>query len=218
MKLVFLGPPGAGKGTLAKLISRTHNIPHLSTGEMFREEIKNETELGKSLKDLLDKGNLAPDELTINLIRSRISIIDNFILDGFPRTIIQAQALEKLQTINAVINLVVTDNLAIKRLLGRETCKNCGSVFHLTNIPPKLQGICDNCGGPLYTRADDAVEAITTRINIYRKDTKPLVDFYQKKKLLVNIDSSKSPEDTFKQVERLIFDRSDNEKIRKRGT
>jgi len=203
MKLIFLGPPGAGKGTLATLVSKEHGIPQISTGDMFREAIKKETELGKKVKAILASGELVPDELTVSLVKERLAQADakkGFILDGFPRTIPQAEALEKFQKLDAVVNFAIDDALVVKRLSGREICKNCGAIYHVTNMPSKVKGVCDKCGGPLYTRPDDSLESINNRLSVYRKQTEPLIEFYRSRKLLQEIDSSKSPEDTHRQV------------------
>jgi adenylate kinase len=207
MNLIFLGPPGAGKGTLAGLISTGHGIPQISTGDMFREAIKKESELGKKVKEILGRGDLVPDELTVSLVKERLSQPDamkGYILDGFPRTIPQAEALQKFQSLDAVINFAIDDELVVKRLSGREICRNCGAIYHVTNMPSKVKGVCDRCGGPLYTRPDDSLESITNRLDVYRKQTEPLIDFYRKKKLLKDIDSSKSPEDTHRQIEKVL--------------
>jgi adenylate kinase len=207
MKLIFLGPPGAGKGTLAGVVSAEHGIPQISTGDMFRAAIKNETPLGKKVKEILGRGDLVPDELTVDLVRERLTQADaakGYILDGFPRTIPQAEALEKFQDLDAVIDFAIDDELVVKRLSGREICKNCGAIYHVTNMPSKVKSVCDKCGGPLYTRPDDSLESITNRLDVYRKQTEPLIAFYRGKKLLRQIDSSKSPEDTHRQIRDIL--------------
>ena len=204
MKLIFLGPPGAGKGTLAGLVSKEHGIPQISTGDMFREAIKKETALGKRVKEILGRGDLVPDDLTVSLVRERLSQDDarkGYILDGFPRTIPQAEELEKFQKLDAVVNFAISDDLVVKRLSGREICKNCGAIYHVVNMPSKVKGVCDKCGGPLYTRPDDSLESITNRLQVYRTQTEPLIAFYRGRKLLKDIDSSKSPEDTHQQIQ-----------------
>ncbi len=203
MKLIFLGPPGAGKGTLATLVSKEHGIPQISTGDMFREAIKKETELGKKVKAILASGELVPDEVTVDLVKERLTQADakkGYILDGFPRTIPQAEALEEFQKLDAVVNFAIDDELVVQRLTGREVCKNCGAIYHVTNMPSRVKGVCDKCGGPLYTRPDDSRESITNRLSVYRKQTEPLIAFYRSRKLLKDIDSSKSPEDTHRQI------------------
>jgi len=207
MKLIFLGPPGAGKGTLAGLVSKEHGIPQISTGDMFREAIKKETALGKQVKEILGRGDLVTDDLTVSLVKERLSQDDakkGYILDGFPRTIPQAEALGKFQSLDAVVNFAIDDELVVQRLSGREICKNCGAIYHVKNMPSKVKGLCDKCGGPLYTRPDDSLESITNRLDVYRKQTEPLIEFYRKKNLLKDIDSSKSPEDTHRQIEKVL--------------
>ena len=204
MKLIFLGPPGAGKGTLATVVSKVDGIPQVSTGDMFREAIKKETELGKKVKAILASGALVPDEVTVDLVKERLGQADarkGFILDGFPRTIPQAEALEKFQKLDAVVNFAIDDALVIKRLTGREVCRNCGAIYHVTNMPSRVKGVCDKCGGPTYVRPDDTLESITNRLDVYRKQTEPLIEFYRSRKLLKDVDSSKSPEDTHAQIQ-----------------
>jgi adenylate kinase len=203
MNLIFLGPPGAGKGTLAGLVSKELGIPQISTGDIFRDAIKRETELGKKVKEVVGRGDLVPDDLTVSLVRERLTQADaqkGYILDGFPRTIPQAEALGKFQKLSAVVNFEIADALVVERLSGREICKSCGAIYHVKNMPSKVKGVCDKCGGPLYTRPDDSLESITNRLEVYRKQTEPLIAYYGKKSLLKNIDSSKSPEDTLTQI------------------
>lgn len=207
MKLIFLGPPGAGKGTLATVVSKEHGIPQISTGDMFREAIKKETELGRKVKAILAAGDLVPDELTVDLVKERLAQPDarkGYILDGFPRTIPQAEALEKFQQLDAVVNFAIDDALVVTRLSGREVCKNCGAIYHVTNMPAKVKGVCDKCGGPLYTRPDDTLESIKNRLDVYRRQTEPLIEFYRARKLLRDIDSSRSPEDTHSQIAKAL--------------
>ena len=207
MNLIFLGPPGAGKGTLAGLVSKEYGVPQISTGDIFRDAIKRETELGKKVKEIVGRGDLVPDELTVSLVRERLTQSDakkGYILDGFPRTIPQAEALEKIQKLDAVVNFAIDDALVIERLSGREICKNCGAIYHVKNMPTKVKGVCDKCGGPVVTRPDDSRESIMNRLDVYRKQTEPLIAFYRKKKLLRDIDSSKSPEDTFAQIKKVL--------------
>ncbi|MGO9411663.1 MAG: adenylate kinase [Spirochaetia bacterium] len=207
MKLIFLGPPGAGKGTLAGFVSKEYGIPQISTGDIFRDAIKRETELGKKVKEIVGKGDLVPDELTVSLVRERLGQPDaagGFILDGFPRTIPQATALDEFQTMDAVVNFSISDEIVISRLSGREVCKSCGAIYHVKNMPSKVKGVCDKCGGQLYTRPDDTIESITNRLDVYKKQTEPLINYYRKKKLLRDIDSSKSPEDTLAQIRKAL--------------
>lgn len=203
MNLIFLGPPGAGKGTLAGLVSKEFGIPQISTGDIFRDAIKRETELGKKVKEIVGRGDLVPDELTVSLVRERLTQADvkkGYILDGFPRTIPQAEALGKFQKLGAVVNFEIADALVVERLSGREICKTCGAIYHVKNMPPRVKGVCDKDGGPLYTRPDDSLESITNRLQVYRTQTEPLIAYYEKQSLLKNIDSSKSPEDTLGQI------------------
>lgn len=207
MKLIFLGPPGAGKGTLAAAVSKEYRIPQISTGDIFRDAIKRETELGKKVKEIVGRGDLVPDELTVSLVRERLDQPDaagGYILDGFPRTIPQAEALDGFQTMDAVVNFAISDSIVIERLSGREICKSCGAIYHVKNMPSKVKGVCDKCGGPLYTRPDDTLESITNRLDVYKKQTEPLIKYYRKKKLLRDIDSSKSPEDTLVQIRKVL--------------
>ena len=207
MKLIFLGPPGAGKGTLATRVSKEYGIPQISTGDIFRDAIKRETELGKKVKEIVGRGDLVPDELTVSLVRERLGQPDagkGYILDGFPRTIPQATALGEFQKIDAVVNFTITDSIVIQRLSGREVCKTCGSIYHVTNMPSKVKGVCDKCGGVLSTRPDDTLESITNRLEVYKKQTEPLIQFYREKKILRDIDSSKSPDDTLVQIRAIL--------------
>lgn len=192
MNCIFLGPPGAGKGTLAFEVSKTYKIPHISTGDLFRAAIKNQTDLGKKVKAVIDSGALVSDDLTIALVKERFEKDDaksGFILDGFPRTIAQAEALEKLVKIHYVINFDISDSEVIKRLSGRRICSSCGKSFHIEFVKPAKDGICDACGGDLIIRPDDTIEAIEKRLEAYRKQTAPLIDYYSKKNLTVNIDA-----------------------------
>ncbi|MCR5698098.1 MAG: adenylate kinase [Treponemataceae bacterium] len=197
MNFIFLGPPGAGKGTLAKEAAKFYNIPHISTGDIFRENIKNQTELGKKAKAIIDAGGLVSDEITIDLVKDRLSKDDTkngYILDGFPRTIPQAEALEKFAKIDAAVNFDIEDEAVVDRLGGRVCCKDCGQMFHVKTMPPKVAGKCDKCGGELYTRDDDKPESIQNRLVVYRNSTAPLIDFYRNKNLLVDIDAKPAPE------------------------
>jgi adenylate kinase len=210
MNVVMFSQPGAGKGTYTDILAKKYKIPHISTGNMFREEIKKNTEIGKKVRELVNNGELVPDEITISLLKSRLKEKDcknGFFLDGFPRTIPQAEALEKIIKIDKVLNFVASDEVIIDRLSGRRTCKKCGSTFHIRNVPPKVEGICDNCGGELYQRKDDTPEIIGIRTKEYLKKTKPLIDFYVKRNLLVNIDANPPIEEVDKiisQCERVL--------------
>jgi adenylate kinase len=192
MKLILLGPPGAGKGTHAKIISETYKAPHLATGEILRQHIREKSPLGQRAKDIIEGGNLVPDELVnemmFDVIR-RSGISKGFLLDGYPRTIGQAEALEKFlkkekSDVDAALNFATSEKVIIDRLSGRRVCPKCGANYHLRNIRPKKEGVCDKCGEALIQRKDDAPETIKHRLEMYEKETKPLIDFYQKRGLL----------------------------------
>ncbi|MEN6399053.1 MAG: adenylate kinase [Rectinema sp.] len=210
MRIVLLGPPGAGKGTFAEQASKTLGLPHISTGDLFRAAIKNETDLGKKVKDILAQGLLVPDDLTIGLVRQRLAEPDaqaGWILDGFPRTIPQAEALQDISPVEMVLNLEVDDALILQRLTGRRICRNCGRIYHIVSMPPKKDGVCDVCGGELYTRPDDQESAIKTRLAAYREQTEPLVAWYNEKKLLVPLRGSGTPESVYSAFERILQNR-----------
>jgi len=208
MNLILLGPPGAGKGTQAQKIVEAYHIPQISTGDILRSAVKEGTPLGKEAKAFMDRGQLVPDEVVIGIIEERLRASDcqsGFILDGFPRNISQANALQSLlkkleKSIDHVINIEVDFEELVRRLTGRRTCKNCGAMFHILFHPPKEEGKCDRCGGPLYQRADDHEETIRTRLKEYEKQTAPLVDYYQKKKLLRSIDGMGEAEQIFERI------------------
>jgi len=192
MNIVILGSPGVGKGTYAKILSEKYKIPRISSGDLFREAIRNETELGRKIKEYVSRGDLVPDEITIKLVKERLRKDDcknGFFLDGFPRTIAQAQALEKFKKIDKVLNFVASDEIILTRLGGRRTCTQCGAIYHIKEIPPKLNGICDLCGGKLYQRPDETPEAIKNRLRVYRKKTKPVIDYFRRKGLLADINA-----------------------------
>ncbi|HKL58468.1 MAG TPA: adenylate kinase [Sphaerochaeta sp.] len=203
MNLVFLGPPGAGKGTIASQAKIQYDIPHISTGDLFRNHIKHETELGKQVKAILAGGDLVPDSITIAMVKERLLESDakkGFILDGFPRTIVQAEALKELTTLDAVVNFELGREQVIKRLSGRRMCKSTGRIYHLIYDPPKKEGIDDETGEPLIQREDDKAEAIAHRLDVYLEQTEPLIAFYKKEGLLVDIDASPSPDSVMKQL------------------
>nr|WP_254119304.1 adenylate kinase [Bacillus sp. FJAT-29790] len=212
VNLVLMGLPGAGKGTQAEKIVQKYGIPHISTGDMFRAAIKGETELGLQAKSFMDKGELVPDEVTIGIVRERLSKNDcekGFLLDGFPRTVAQADALENILTqlgkqINYVINVDVDQDILMDRLTGRRICKDCGATYHLVFNPPAKEGICDRCDGELYQRADDNEATVKNRLDVNIKQTKPLLDFYESKGYLRNIDGQQEIDKVFSDLDVLL--------------
>ncbi|MEQ3346306.1 adenylate kinase [Peptoniphilus senegalensis] len=208
MKLVILGPPGAGKGTQAEYIVERYNIPHISTGDIFRENIKNNTELGKKAKSYMDKGLLVPDELVIELVEDRLNKDDakeGFLLDGFPRTVAQAVSLDSIldkndDKLTKVINISVDPEILIERAVGRRVCKTCGMTYHVKFNPPKEEGICDKDGTKLIQRDDDTEETVKTRISVYFDQTAPLIDYYRAQNLLVDIDGAKDIDKVFEDI------------------
>jgi len=207
MNLIFLGAPGAGKGTLATLLSKDYGIPQISTGDLFRAAVKDGSELGRKVKGIMEKGELVPDSLTVELVRERLAKPDaqqGYILDGFPRTVAQADALAESQKIDAAINFRISDELVIRRLSGRRVCRSCGAIYHIDNMPPKVEGTCDRCGGELYIRDDDKIESIKNRLRVYKEQTEPLIAYYREEGLLQEIDSSKSPQDSLGQIKSLL--------------
>jgi adenylate kinase len=209
--LVFLGPPGAGKGTQAKLLSQRMGFLHLSTGDLLREAVKNQTPLGKKAKEYMDRGELVPDELIVQLIEETMPKDGNVILDGFPRTVNQALALEEMlrvkgKKISKVLFFDVPDEVIIDRLSGRRVCSKCGAVYHVKYNPPKVEGVCDLCGGTLVQRDDDKEEVVRKRLEVYRKQTQPLVEFYQEKGIIYKLDAGKEVEELFEEVRGLVRD------------
>lgn len=207
MKLIFLGPPGAGKGTLAKIVGEEYNIPQISTGDLFRSAVKEGTELGIKAKRIMGKGELVPDSLTVELVKERLARSDaatGYILDGFPRTIPQADSLAEFEMIDSVINFTIDDEIVIQRLSGRRICRSCGAIYHIVNMPAAREGICDRCQGELYIRDDDQIESIKNRLNVYKKQTEPLINYYLEKGLLKNIDASTDPEKMMAEIKAII--------------
>ena len=208
MKIIMLGAPGAGKGTQAKMIAEKYGIPHVSTGDIFRANIKNGTELGKKAKTYMDQGLLVPDELVCDLVVDRIQQDDckkGYILDGFPRTIPQAESLDKaLQAIGEkmdyAIDVEVPDENIVKRMGGRRACVGCGATYHLVYAPTKKEGICDVCGGELILRDDDKPETVQKRLGVYHEQTQPLIDYYKNQGILREVDGSVDMEDVFKEI------------------
>ncbi|WP_300409512.1 adenylate kinase [Lagierella sp.] len=208
MRLVLLGPPGAGKGTQAEKIVNEFGVVHVSTGDIFRKNIKEETELGKKVKGYLEQGKLVPDELTIDLVWDRLDQEDckeGFMLDGFPRTIEQANALtEGLEKrgikLDCVINIDVDANTLIKRLAGRRVCLNCGATYHVDNKPTKVEGVCDKCGSKVVQRDDDKEETVKNRIEVYQRQTEPLIEYYNNQGLIFNVDGTLTADEVFSRV------------------
>ena len=208
MKIIMLGAPGAGKGTQAKQIADKYSIPHVSTGDIFRANIKNGTELGKKAKQYMDQGALVPDELTCDLVMDRIQQDDcknGFVLDGFPRTIPQAEALDAaLEKINEkmdyAIDVDVPDENIVNRMSGRRACLNCGATYHLISIPPKVEGICDRCGSEIVLREDDKPETVQKRLKVYHEQTQPLIDYYKNQGILKSVDGTQPMDEVFKAI------------------
>ncbi|MCG1271683.1 adenylate kinase [Staphylococcus epidermidis] len=208
MNIILMGLPGAGKGTQASEIVKKFPIPHISTGDMFRKAIKDETDLGKEAKSYMDRGELVPDEVTVGIVKERISEDDvkkGFLLDGFPRTIDQAESLSQIMSeldreIDAVINIEVPEEELMNRLTGRRICEKCGTTYHLVFNPPKVDGICDIDGGKLYQREDDNPETVSNRLSVNVKQSKPILEYYNNKGVLKNIDGSKDIDEVTKDV------------------
>ena len=205
MKIIMLGAPGAGKGTQAKMIAEKYQIPHVSTGDIFRANIKNGTELGKEAKKYMDQGQLVPDELTVKILLDRVAQADcanGYVLDGFPRTIPQAEVLDAALTklgdkIDYAINVDVPDENIVRRMSGRRACLSCGATYHIEHIPPKQEGICDVCGQPLVLRDDDKPETVLNRLKVYHDQTQPLIDFYTAKDVLKSVDGTVDQKSVF---------------------
>lgn len=212
MKIIMLGAPGAGKGTQAKMIAEKYGLPHISTGDIFRANIKNGTELGKEAKEYMDKGLLVPDELTVRLLLDRVAQDDcknGYVLDGFPRTIPQAEVLdEKLselgEKVDYAINVDVPDENIVNRMSGRRACLNCGATYHIVSIPPKKEGICDVCGSELVLRDDDRPETVQNRLKVYHEQTQPLIDFYEKRGVLRSVDGTLPMEEVFTAITKIL--------------
>lgn len=210
--IILMGPPGAGKGTNAKRIASFYNVPHISTGDMFREAIKNKTPLGELANKYISEGLLVPDDVTIGLVKERLSNKDcenGFLLDGFPRSLPQAEALTEIgkeisRPINYVINIVVPESILVDRISGRRVCKNCGAPFHITNMKPKVEGVCDLCGGPLMQRKDDNEETLKSRLHEYHKMTEPLINYYENLGVVSEINGTKDLDSLFEDIKKIL--------------
>jgi adenylate kinases len=208
MNVVLLGPPGSGKGTQAQMLVKQFRIPHISTGDMFRAAIKQGTELGLQAKAVMDRGQLVPDELTIGIVRERLAEADcekGFLLDGFPRTIPQADALNEIlngskRSLDAAINIEVPDDVLIPRMTGRRVCRQCGATYHIEFNPPQVASQCDSCCGELYQRSDDTENTVASRLEVYARQTQPLVDYYCHRKLLKTINGNQNLMIVFNQI------------------
>ena len=212
MKIIMLGAPGAGKGTQAKQIADQYGIPHISTGDIFRANIKNGTELGQKAKQYMDQGLLVPDELTCDLVMDRIQQEDcknGFVLDGFPRTIPQAEALTEAlnrinETMDYAIDVDVPDGSIVSRMSGRRACLNCGATYHIVSIPTKVEGICDRCGSEVVLRDDDKPETVQKRLSVYHEQTQPLIDYYKNEGVLAEVDGTLDMEDVFQAIVKIL--------------
>lgn len=212
MRIIMLGAPGAGKGTQAKKIASKYSIPHISTGDIFRANIKNGTELGKKAKTYMDQGLLVPDELVVDLVVDRVNqadCVDGYVLDGFPRTIPQAEALDKAlgemgQFIDYAINVEVPDENIVQRMSGRRACVNCGATYHVEYAPTKKENVCDTCEGELILRDDDKPETVKKRLNVYHEQTQPLIDYYTERKKLVEVDGTIDIEKVFDAIVKIL--------------
>ena len=212
MKIIMLGAPGAGKGTQAKRIAAQYGIPHISTGDIFRANIKNETELGRKAKGYMDQGMLVPDELTLELIMDRFTNEDcknGYVLDGFPRTIPQAEALtaalaKQNDAVDFAINVDVPDEAIVSRMSGRRACVACGGTYHVVFNPTKQDGICDACGGKLILREDDKPETVQKRLSVYHEQTQPLIDYYKNQNILREVDGTKDMEEVFRSITEIL--------------
>ena len=212
MKIIMLGAPGAGKGTQAKMIADKYGVPHITTGDIFRANIKNGTELGMEAKKYMDQGLLVPDELTVRILLDRVAQDDcknGYVLDGFPRTIPQAEVLDSELTklgdhIDYAINVDVPDENIVKRMSGRRACLTCGATYHIEHVPPKKEGICDVCGSELVLRDDDKPETVKNRLNVYHEQTQPLIDFYTEKGVLKTVDGTVPMEEVFAAITAIL--------------
>jgi adenylate kinase len=212
VNIILMGPPGAGKGTQADLIKVNYPIPHISTGDMFREAVSKGTELGKEAKKYMDSGKLVPDEVTIGIVQDRLAQDDckqGFLLDGFPRTVKQAEALDQAlakldKKVEAAINIAVPEEILYERMSGRISCKDCKTVYHLKFNPPTKEGVCDKCGGELVQRSDDQGDTVKKRLEVYAEQTNPLIEYYEKQGTLHNIDGNRDSKEVFADIEKVM--------------
>ena len=221
LRTVLLGPPGAGKGTQAVRIAEKYEIPHISTGDIFRDNIKRQTELGKKAQEYMNKGELVPDDLVIEIATSRLLDDDcmrGFLLDGFPRTVHQAEKLDEFLaarsgSLDKVINITADDQILIRRLTGRRVCRQCGASYHIVNIPPQKEGICDACGGELIQRDDDTETTVRNRIAVYEEQTMPLLDYYTAKGNIVTVDGTAPLDDVFAEISEALGAEPDRKSV-----
>jgi adenylate kinase len=212
MNVILMGPPGAGKGTQAELIKVAYPIPHISTGDMFREAVANGTAMGLEAKKYMDSGQLVPDQVTIGIVEDRLAMPDcetGFLLDGFPRTTIQAEALERVlakygRRVEIALNISVPEDILFQRMIGRVSCTECKTVYNNKFNPPAIAGTCDKCGGPLVQRSDDKEETVKKRLEVYMVQTQPLLDYYNAQGILINIDGNRDPKIVFKEVQAVL--------------
>ena len=207
MNFIFLGPPGAGKGSLAVKVAEEYKIPHISTGDIFRANIKNQTELGKKVDAIIKSGGLVSDDITCELVKNRLEEADcknGFILDGFPRTIPQAEMFTSICNDVSVVNFEIADDVVIRRLSTRRVCKECKENYNIITLPPKKEGVCDKCGGELFQREDDKQESILHRMEVYREQTEPLIDFYRKKSQITDIDGATQTSELLSEFKKLF--------------
>ncbi|HHY46311.1 MAG TPA: adenylate kinase [Firmicutes bacterium] len=208
MRMVLLGPPGVGKGTQAVKLAGYYGVPHISSGDMFREALAKGTPLGLEAKKYMEAGTLVPDSVTIGLVKERLELPDasrGFVLDGFPRTLRQAEALDELlaqlkMPLDVVVSIEAGRDVVVERLVARRTCRQCGAVYHLKFNPPAISGVCDRCGGELYQRADDAEETVRRRLEVYSKETEPLIEYYRSRGLLISVNGEQDIEDVFEAI------------------
>ncbi len=209
MRVVLMGPPGAGKGTQAEKLVKRYGFPHISTGDIFRAAVREGTEMGLKAKEYMDRGELVPDEVVVGIVRERLQAVDcgqGFLLDGFPRTVAQAAALDEvlsadmMTTLDGVVNVDVQEEELVARLTGRRICRSCGSGYHIKFHPPTVRNVCDKCGGELYQRTDDTVDTVRQRLAVYRSQTTPLIEYYGQRGILLTVDGARDIEEVFREI------------------